>query len=138
LECISRFYQNKQSPLYDALKRYKDFFKLFVDFRGYIDFFLLQDFVDTKEQVKFFLPFDNFIRHPLPQTDAEYKRYRVHTINLINNRNKKIKKFDKSNSRTGEKATLKGARRTYQQKEGRKNENIAQQSSHCLSSSNKG
>ncbi|MDR2204569.1 MAG: hypothetical protein LBE36_00165 [Flavobacteriaceae bacterium] len=90
LESIRRFYKGEESPLYDTLIRYKDFFDLFVDFRGYVDFFMLQDFIDEKEQIKFSLPFDNFNRPPLPQTVNEYKQYQIHTIDLINNRNKRI------------------------------------------------
>ncbi len=90
LECIRRFYQKKQSPLYNTLMRYSDFFDLFVDFKGYINFFMLQDFVDEKEQVKFSLPFDNFKCSSLPQNIDEYKHYKVHTISLINSRNERI------------------------------------------------
>lgn len=90
LECIRRFYRKEQSPLFDTFMRYSNFFDLFIDFNGYVDFFILQDFVDEKEQVKFSLPHDNFIRSPLPQTVDEYKLYKNHTINLINSRNKRI------------------------------------------------
>lgn len=90
LECIRRFYKDEQSPLYDTLARYKDFFDLFIDFRGYVNFFLLQGFIDEKEQIEFSLPFDNFNRPPLPQTPDEYKQYKIHTVDLMNSRNKKI------------------------------------------------
>ena len=90
LECIRRFYQKEQSVLYDTLMRYKEFFDLFIDFSGYVEFFMLQDFIDEKEQIKFSLPFDNFNRPPLPQTIDEYKQYKTHTIDLINLRNKRI------------------------------------------------
>lgn len=90
LECIRRFYKKEKSPLYDAIRRYKDFFDLFVDFRGYVDFFMLQDFIDEKEQINFSLPFDNFNRSPLPQNIDEYKKYTSQTIDLMNSRNKRI------------------------------------------------
>ena len=90
LECIRRFYEEEKSPLYDTLMRYKDFFDLFVDFRGYIDFFMLQDFISEKEQINFSLPFDNFTRSPLPQTVDEYKQYKTHTVDIMNCRNKRI------------------------------------------------
>lgn len=41
LECIRRFYSGGESPLYKTLLRYRDFFDLFGDFPGYVDFFLL-------------------------------------------------------------------------------------------------
>jgi hypothetical protein len=90
LECIRRFYAQEHSPLHDVFTRYKDFFDLFIDFSGYVDFFILQDFIDTKEQIRFSLPFDNFNRIPLPQTVDEYNQYRRHTVELMNSRNKRI------------------------------------------------
>lgn len=99
LECIRRFYHNEQSPLTNAIMRYSDFFDLFVDFEGYVEFFILQDFVKTNGQIDFSLPFDNFNRSPLPETIEEYKRYRIHTIELINRRNGRI--FNEMNYASG-------------------------------------
>ena len=90
LECIKLFYQHKESPLSKTLINYKDFFDLFIDFKGYTDYFLLQDFVDQQEKIKFSIPFDNFKRQPLPQTIDEYKQYKKHTVDLINKRNNRI------------------------------------------------
>lgn len=90
LECIRRFYNEEQSPLFDTLMKYANFFKLFVDFRGYTSFFMLQDFIDENQQIIFSLPFDDFTRPALPQTTDEYKQYTAHTIALINSRNKRI------------------------------------------------
>lgn len=90
LECIRRFYQDEESPLSKTLTNYKDFFDLFIDFSGYVEFFHLKDFVDQNEQIEFSLPFDNFNRPPLPQTNDEYRQYKKHTLNLINKRNKRI------------------------------------------------
>ena len=39
LECIKRFYKDEESPLSKTITNYKDFFNLFVDFKGYVDFF---------------------------------------------------------------------------------------------------
>ena len=93
LECISRFYRDEESPLYKTLINYKDFFDLFVSFKGYVDFFHLQDFIDQQEQVEFSLPFDNFNRPSLPQTIGEYRQYKNHTLDLINKRNLRILKY---------------------------------------------
>lgn len=90
LECIKRFYRKEESPLFKILTNYEDFFGLFIDFKGYVDFFHLQDFVDQQEQVAFSLPLDNFNRSPLPQTIVEYRQYKEHTIDLIKKRNKRI------------------------------------------------
>lgn len=37
LECIRRYYQGQDSPLFGTLERDKAFFDLFVDFKGYVD-----------------------------------------------------------------------------------------------------
>ena len=68
VECIRRHYRNEWSPLSDALRRYADFFGLFGDFRGYVEFFLLQDLVTVDcSAVKFFTPFEDFNTSPLPE-----------------------------------------------------------------------
>ena len=41
VECIRRHYFGKPNPLSDTLARYTDYFRLFDDFRGYVEFFLL-------------------------------------------------------------------------------------------------
>ena len=38
LECIRRHYAVEESPLSDVLERYSDYFELFVDFKGYVEF----------------------------------------------------------------------------------------------------
>src|SRR5262245_29413319 len=45
VECIRRHYLHEESPLSTTLARYADFFSLFGDFRGYVEFFLLHDLV---------------------------------------------------------------------------------------------
>jgi len=92
LECVRRFYLNESSPLYDTLNRYKDFFEQFIDFDNYIKFFLLEDFVDDTNRVKFTLPFDDFHRSALPQTVEEYRDYINQTIHIIECRNQRIVK----------------------------------------------
>ena len=49
------------SPLYDTLLRYKDFFDLFENFNNYVIFFLLDDLIDEKGKIKFYLQFESFI-----------------------------------------------------------------------------
>ncbi len=91
LECFRRFYINEQSPLTSTLKRYSEFFKLFRDFKGYTDFFMLQDFIENETKVKFLLPFDDFNRSALPENKEEYVNYMNATIKLIDKRNERIK-----------------------------------------------
>ena len=100
LECIKRFYENRQSPLYNTLMRYEDFFKLFENFENYIEFFLLQDFVDNECNVNFSLPFNDFQRTPLPENREEYLLYKEHIFDNIKRRNIRIMNYIKTNSIT--------------------------------------
>ena len=91
LECIRRFYINEESPLTETLQRYSSFFNLFQDFKGYKDFFLLQDLVEEKDlSIKFFLPFDSFDQPPLPSNVEEYQYYKKHLIDFIRARNQRM------------------------------------------------
>lgn len=94
LECIRRYYKNEKSPLTATLNRYRDFFDLFIDFKGYVDFFFLNDLVlPDYSGINFFLPFDGFISSPLPTTVDDYLIYKENNINFINNRNKRIQEW---------------------------------------------
>ena len=90
VECIRRHYLDQASPLSDTLARYADFFRPFRDFRGYVDFFLLQDLVNEGTTVKFFTPFDDFTGSPLPGTLDAYLGYRHRAIEFIESRNRRI------------------------------------------------
>lgn len=91
LECIRRHYRRASSPLGDTLGRYGDFFALFGDFRGYADFFLLQDLVtDDYSAIKFFMPFDDFRTASVPGDVDTYKEYRRLSIEFIKARNRRI------------------------------------------------
>ena len=91
LECIRSFYANETSPLSNTLKRYSTFFSLFQDFKGYVDFFLLQDLVtEDYLSIKFYLPFNGFNNKPLPNNVDEYQSYKKNVIDFITARNKRI------------------------------------------------
>ena len=84
LECIRRHYAGEpESPLASVISAYKDFFELFQDFAGFVDFFHLQDLVTPDDQVRFYLPFDNFERSGTPATTEEYVTYREATLKFI-------------------------------------------------------
>ena len=51
LECIRLLYLKKESPLYYTLLRYKSFFDLFESFTGFVNFLLLNDFVDENQNI---------------------------------------------------------------------------------------
>ena len=94
LECIRRHYVGQSSPLGETLARYRDFFKLFEDFRGYVEFFLLEDLVtDNYCAVEFFLPFDDFKTLALPANVAAYKEYRRLSIEFVEARNRRIDRY---------------------------------------------
>jgi hypothetical protein len=91
LECIRRHYLGESSPLGGTLARYAEFFGLFGDFSGYVEFFLLQDLVtEDSSAVRFFMPFEDFTGSPLPGTVDEYLGYREHALEYIESRNRRI------------------------------------------------
>jgi hypothetical protein len=91
LECIRRHYLDEPSPLTVTLARYSDFFGLFGDFAGYVDFFHLQDLVDdVNSTVRFFTPFEDFDTSPLPAALDAYFGYRQRAIEFIESRNRRI------------------------------------------------
>ncbi len=96
IECIRRYYLGETSPLFETFKRYNSFFELFVDLKGFIDFFLLQDYVSSDyKTVRIASPFDDFKSSPVPKNKKEYNRYIEPTIKLIKARRKRIKEYAK-------------------------------------------
>ena len=93
LECIRRYYVGDSSPLYDCLKRYDPFFKLFGCFRGYVDFFLMNDLLNENDTIKFFHPFEVFGKNVLPATVEEYHTYRENCLQFVDARNRRIEPY---------------------------------------------
>lgn len=89
LEAIRRHYAGEMSPLSAALERYADFFALFGNFNGYITFFLLDDLVE-EGRVRFYIPFDDFGRSPLPRTFEQYQQFRAAQLAFVAARNQRI------------------------------------------------
>ncbi len=99
VECVRRHYSGGKSPLSDVLARYADFFGLFCDFHGFVEFFHLQDLVtDACNAVRFFTPFDDF-ESPLsvPTTVDAYLDYRTHAIDFLNARNRRVRDWSERN-----------------------------------------
>lgn len=94
LECIRLHYQRLEHPLQKTLGSPINnfFFSLFKDFQGYVDFFLLQDLVDNSyERVNFFTATKNaFASSPIPDTAAEYREYKMATLEFVRQRNDRI------------------------------------------------
>jgi hypothetical protein len=96
LECIRRFYLGEyNTPLGETLLVYKDFFELFTDFKGYVDFFLLNDLVSSDyKTIQFWHAFESFDESPsLPSNEAEYEVYRSNLINFVTKRNQRIQQL---------------------------------------------
>ncbi len=92
LECIRRHYSGGESPLGEVLARYADFFRLFRNFRGYVELFLLQDLLsDDCTAVKFFSPFDDFNSSAVPNSKSAYLDYRTLAVDFITARNIRIR-----------------------------------------------
>jgi hypothetical protein len=91
LECVRRHYMGEGSPLAPVLDRYSDFFAIFGDFMGYVDFFLLQDLVsEDYREVRFFTPWSDFSTPALPRTLEEYRAYRAATLAFLDARIQRI------------------------------------------------
>jgi hypothetical protein len=90
VECIRRQYADEESPLSATLDRYSDFFRLFREFRGYTDFFLLEDLVDADLTVRFFMPFDDFRGSAVPKDVDTYREFRHRSMDFIQARNERI------------------------------------------------
>ncbi len=91
VECIRRHYLGQSSPLSATLARYSEFFALFGDFAGYVDFFHLQELIDgTGAAIRFFAPFDDFAGSPRPETLDSYLSYRQCAAQFLESRNGRI------------------------------------------------
>lgn len=93
LECIRRHYLGElPNPLAEPLARYADFFALFENFRGYVDFFLLQDLLkDDGRSIDYFHPIGDFsAKDAVPRDEEEYLKYLRLSNAFIGARNRRI------------------------------------------------
>ena len=79
------------------MARYADFFALFGDFDGYVEFFLLQDLLDPAGQVRFFLPFDDFTSTAVPTDVQAYRGFRACSLDFVRARNARIQSWADAN-----------------------------------------
>ena len=92
MECIRRYYSGEESPLNWVLRNDRDFFDLFVNFKGYVDYFYLNDCVsEDYSKVQSWLGNLNFSSSPLPQTPEEYLFFIDCQLNFLRKRNERIK-----------------------------------------------
>ena len=91
LECIRRHYNGEQSPLTKVMESDRAFFDLFVDFKGYVDYFFLQDCVsDDYSSVRFWIGKGDFSKPALPQTVDEYLLWLERQREFLKKRNRRI------------------------------------------------
>ena len=98
LECIRRYYKGESSPLDTALEKSSLFFDKFVCFKGYVDFFLLQDCVDEDYNVKFWLNTPLFESMPMPKNMKEYMHWINTQLDFVSKRGKRIAEYCRHNS----------------------------------------
>jgi hypothetical protein len=90
LECIRRHFVGEPSPLAPVLQAHASFFQRFVDFRGYVSFFLLDDLLDERSAVRFYLPFSDFEGRVLAKSLAEYRQFLDRQVEFVEARNARI------------------------------------------------
>ena len=96
LECIRRFYSNELNPLSWCLEQDRTFFDLFVDFKGYVDFFLLQDCVSKDyEKVNLWIDTELFVSDPFPKDVDEYMKWIDTNLDFVSRRNARIADLSK-------------------------------------------
>lgn len=98
IECVRRHYLGKESPLSAVIERYRAFFHLFVDFQGFVRFFLLEDMVAPDGTIRFFHPFEDFGRaSPIPNGTNAYRSYRKLALRFVEERNRRILDWSRAN-----------------------------------------
>ena len=99
LECIRRYYAGQDSPLNKTLQSDKDFYDLFVTFKGYIDFFFLQDCVsDDYSKVDIWMGDASFRKSGLPETVDEYFEFIKREHEFLDKRNARIAEYCKEHN----------------------------------------
>ena len=98
LECVRLYYAGQPSPLNDddddTLDRYADFFALFVDFKGFVDFWLLQDLVSNDYlRVDFLLPFQSFSQPAVAADVDAWMQFTRASMDFCAARNARIHKW---------------------------------------------
>ncbi len=100
LECIrlayARVLDQRVNPLGPTLDLYWEYFALFGDFTGYVDFWLLQDLLtEDNQRVRFLMEgdipeYDFTSRNPLPATVEEYDEYLRNAQHFVGKRNERM------------------------------------------------
>ena len=98
MECIRRYYNGEDSPLFKWIEKDKAFFDLFVDFKGYVDFFLLQDCVsEDYSSIDIWCGDATFEQSGWPKTVDEYYDLIRGEYAFLDKRNERIKEYCREN-----------------------------------------
>lgn len=96
LLCIQSYYEGKKTlnddgmdRLLDAVKQNGDFFDKFLDFKGYVDFFFLQDCVDKDYNTILYLDY-----YGRPATVEDYDSFIAKEMDFLRKRNERISKVE--------------------------------------------
>ena len=100
LECIRRYYAGESSPLIKVLESDAEFYRLFVDFKGFVEFFLLQDCVTDDGQVCLWTEGVPFERPAFPQDANEYWKFLQYELEFVESRNQRIDSIVSGNIHT--------------------------------------
>jgi len=94
LECIRKFYNDERTPLTECFEEDKKFFELFMDFKGFVDYFFLQDCVSSDySSVLFWLENEDFSSNPLPKSPNEYVEFIEKELAFVKKRNERIEGY---------------------------------------------
>ena len=94
LECIRRHYAGEESPLSKVIETDKAFYDLFVDFKGYVDFFFLQDCVsEDYSSVDIWMGDASFRKSGLPESVEDYFKFLLKEHIFLDKRNKRIQEY---------------------------------------------
>lgn len=94
MECIRRFYNNEESPLTKCFEKNRSFFELFVNFKGFVDYFFLQDCV-SEDYGKVILWYDSplFETDQMPETVESYLYWIKQELDFVAKRNARIQEY---------------------------------------------
>lgn len=99
LECIRRHYAGEESPLSKVIEKDRAFYDLFVDFKGYVDFFFLQDCVSADySSVNRWMGDALFEKSGLPENVEDYFKFLLKEHIFLDKRNKRIQEYSLRNN----------------------------------------
>ena len=94
LECIRRHYAGETSPLTKVIESDRAFYDLFVDFKGYVDYFFFQDCVSKDySRVDVWMGDATFAKSGLPTSVDEFFEFIRKEHEFLDKRNQRIKNY---------------------------------------------